>query len=379
MTAVSLENYDRLVGRIYEGTLDRGRWQGFVDALADFAGGVRVTLHAHDFGERCNLGVITTYDPGFIGSYQEHYASVNAWAPVLATMPVGTAQQPETFLERDRLIATEFYNDWLRPQGIVTAAGIVLHRDENRFLALSVDIETKAEDRLKASMLKLLDRLAPHLRRSFGLIRQLSGRSIDAMLEDSLESMPKAAFLVDRRGRLTHANALGEALLAGGQTLKVGNDRRLSFRDPRAQEQVDQVLDSLDSNHRPGMGASFAVRGDGGATMLGNIIRFRPASAFDEPPFSILTDSLPAAILALDKPAQPGAMEVLAGRFGLSPAERRVVEALCSGSTLQDFADLRGISIHTARNQLKSLMAKSGVARQSQLVALFAVPPAGTQ
>lgn len=48
-------------------------------------------------------------------------------------------------------------------------------------------------------------------------------------------------------------------------------------------------------------------------------------------------------------------------------------------SILRDYADERGIIVHTARNQLESLMAKAGIAHQSQLIALFATPLTGVK
>lgn len=376
MTAISLETYDRLVSRIYEATLDRARWQLVVDDLARVANGAHVALLAHDFKANYNLGAITTHDPEFIASYEQYYAATNCWVPTLARMPFGIAQQPEAHFDREQLIRTEFYNGWLRPQGILTAAGIILHRDENRFLALAINIDARQEDRVKAPMLQLLDRLAPHLRRSFDLMRQLSGQNIDPTLDESLDVAPTATFLIDRRGRLTQTNSLGEILLTQGHAIRVRADRQLVFIDARAQKSVDRALTALVGGDHPHMSATFQARSEAGfAPVQGTIVPFRPAPAFDTLPLSIVTDHLPAAIIVVSQPRMPSGLSLLADRYSLTTAERRVAEAIFAGKTLQAYADDRGVSIHTARNQLKSLMAKAGVARQSQLVALIAAMP----
>lgn len=58
----------------------------------------------------------------------------------------------------------------------------------------------------------------------------------------------------------------------------------------------------------------------------------------------------------------------VARTFGLSAAETRVLDALCRGFRLRDYAARRPVSIHTARTQLKSLMAKLRVHSQVEVV-----------
>lgn len=373
MTAVPLEVHDRLVGRIYEAALDPAGWRVFVDELSAAANGSTVGIQAYDYKRNIDLGAINTHAPEFAASYRDYYSSINVWMPAFAAMPLGSAQHVDSFCSRESLVRSEYYNDWLRPQGILTSAGIVLHRDEHRFLGLGINIDGRNEEEVTAPTLRLIDRLAPHLLRSFEIVRQLSGEGIGPMIEASLETVAAGVFLVDRYGRLTRANSLGESLLRSGRAVALGQDRRLALADARAQQQIDKVLGALASGDHSAMSANFALLANGMAgPMKGSIAPFRPASGFNPPPLFVLADDLPAAIITLSHPPAPTGLDVLSERFALSPAERRVAEALYAGSTLQRYAEERGISIHTVRNQLKSLMAKVGVTRQSHLVALFA-------
>ena len=56
--------------------------------------------------------------------------------------------------------------------------------------------------------------------------------------------------------------------------------------------------------------------------------------------------------------------------FGLSGAESSVVGELVKGSSTDEIARKRSVSVITIRNQLKSAQNKMGVARQSELVSL---------
>ena len=56
--------------------------------------------------------------------------------------------------------------------------------------------------------------------------------------------------------------------------------------------------------------------------------------------------------------------------FGLTPTEARLLGAIATGSTVEDYALQRGVSVGTARVQLKQIQTKTGQRRQSDLVRL---------
>jgi DNA-binding CsgD family transcriptional regulator len=60
--------------------------------------------------------------------------------------------------------------------------------------------------------------------------------------------------------------------------------------------------------------------------------------------------------------------EVLSALFDLSPAEARLVRTLLEGCGLRPAAELLGISLNTAKSQLKVVFDKLGCERQSDLV-----------
>jgi DNA-binding CsgD family transcriptional regulator len=65
-------------------------------------------------------------------------------------------------------------------------------------------------------------------------------------------------------------------------------------------------------------------------------------------------------------PALPA--EILAELFGLSRAEARLAAALCRGVTLGEHALERGVTIGTARFQLKQVLGKTRARRQGNLI-----------
>jgi len=64
-------------------------------------------------------------------------------------------------------------------------------------------------------------------------------------------------------------------------------------------------------------------------------------------------------------------MALLARVFRLTRAEAKLASALAGGKSIEEAAEELTISRETARNQLKSVFAKTAVHRQSELVALL--------
>jgi len=81
-------------------------------------------------------------------------------------------------------------------------------------------------------------------------------------------------------------------------------------------------------------------------------------------------------ITDLDRPARLTHSRLVA-TFDLTQTEARLAQHLASGLTVQASADLLGISVGHARQRLKSVFSKVGVARQPELVALIAKMSAG--
>jgi DNA-binding CsgD family transcriptional regulator len=62
---------------------------------------------------------------------------------------------------------------------------------------------------------------------------------------------------------------------------------------------------------------------------------------------------------------------VLGSRFRLTPAEARIAIGIARGEALSHIANRHGITVQTARKQLKSVFSKTRTNRQAQLVVLL--------
>mgnify|MGYP003441454685 CR=1 FL=1 len=67
-------------------------------------------------------------------------------------------------------------------------------------------------------------------------------------------------------------------------------------------------------------------------------------------------------------------MALLKGKFGLTPAESRLVLRIMAGDSLRLSAAALGIGYETARTTLKTVFRKTGTCRQAELAIVIFVP-----
>ena len=76
------------------------------------------------------------------------------------------------------------------------------------------------------------------------------------------------------------------------------------------------------------------------------------------------------SLLARKPETRVAAVDALAAAFNLRPAETRTLERLLSGSSPALIADELGVALPTVRTHLSNIFAKTGTARQLDLVLL---------
>jgi DNA-binding CsgD family transcriptional regulator len=192
------------------------------------------------------------------------------------------------------------------------------------------------------------------------------------MLRNALEFLPFGMLLLRGNGEVALGNAKGRTLLAG----------ELQAQHPSEPERVrprSRLAVALSENKRTALVLSVRSRDEAsGATVNDErFITIEPlgSAAGGEARWH----DRRAGFLILVKRnwdhALPSA-SLLQQFFGLSKAEARLGVRLMLGADVQSCADEFCISVATVRKQLRSLFAKTGTARQSELLGvLHSLPP----
>ena len=180
----------------------------------------------------------------------------------------------------------------------------------------------------------------------------------------ALNAMRLPAIALDQHGFVAEVNAAAETIFDNDVKIK---DRRLFVRDPAARALLKEVIDQLRTSPRLNPLATDPIivqRRD----KMPVIVRIWP---FDWA--AHLPKQEVRALLTLNalgpKPGPPAA--ILAKTFRLTPAEAKLACVIARGASPEIAAGELKISRETARNQLKSVFAKTDTHRQSELVALL--------
>ena len=180
----------------------------------------------------------------------------------------------------------------------------------------------------------------------------------------ALNAMRLPAIAIDRHGFVVDANAAAEVVFDDNIKIK---DRRLFIRDPDSRsllkEAIDQLTDppSLDSL---ALEPVIVPRVD----KLPVIVRIWPFVGPEHPPAQEVRALLTLNALG-PRPGPPAA--IIAKTFRLTPSEAKLACIIARGAPPDIAARELKISRETARNQLKSVFAKTDTHRQSELVALL--------
>lgn len=190
-----------------------------------------------------------------------------------------------------------------------------------------------------------------------------------AALMPLLDLLTVSIVLTNQDARILYANRRGAALLAEGRTLRncMG---RLSTANPKCALELRRAI----------VQATGKVKGD---EPYGTPV---PLAAQDRPELTawilplerVMGIGHEQAAIFVQERREAFSGELFMRRYGTTPAELRILELLVEGLTASEIGPALNITFNTVRTHLKSLFAKTGTCRQTQLVRLAtcAVAPA---
>lgn len=322
--------------------------------------------------QRGNVAESWGFDPAWERKYAEHYAQTNVWIQRMAPMlRPGRVLSSESVMEDGDLVRTEFYNDFLRPQGIFHSFGAAVTREDD-VSAYITSVRSQPAGHFRAEEQEVCRELMPHLQSALRIRHQFAGLETQLkQLSAVLDQLPQGIVVVNARGRVLFVNRSAERLLKAQNGLWIGAE---GLRALRAEETA-RLRELLQR-------AAETVAGNGGHP--GGVMRISrlggPPLRISVAPLDLGANGSPAhaaAMVTIAAPAE-GAAPIDAARlqewFGFTRAEARLAAALAAGKSVQEFAGETGVSLNTARTHLKNAFAKAGVKRQAALVREILTP-----
>lgn len=259
----------------------------------------------------------------------------------------------------EELEADPIYRDFLFPLGVGWTVGSIIPVPNGDFMIFDI---ARARDRgpFERSAVSTLDRLRPHLARSSLLAARLNQRHAEAAAA-VLQALGLPGAVVGQRGRVLAMNTLMEQC---APQMQARARDRLTLAHRPSNDILDNALERIEHD-RSIRSIPVPAYGD----MPGLVSHVIPIRRQAHDIFASATALFVATPLAAPAPPEAG---LLSGLFDLTPAEDRVARAIAEGHSVESGAAALSVSPETIRTQLKSVMAKTGTSRQTELVGLLA-------
>ncbi|KTE04254.1 LuxR family transcriptional regulator [Sphingopyxis sp. H038] len=366
-----LAEVDELVTLLYRGPLEATPWLGFLEALSRRmrCASAAITLRLSRQGTPPLIiwGPPPVIDEREARRIHAVHAELGDLDPLRnALTKAGDIFRLSEVISPEDLRGNRFYREILQPYGIEYQLGMYISEpggwEGNVGLTNGPDEEDFTDDD-KAVLLAL----RPHLEQSLALFSRIRRDETELqVMIDTLDRLTLCTFILDGAGRILRTNSAGRALIKSSTALRAADDR-LVLASKTGNAQLQQLV-----------GKAVAARRDGGSFAEG----LRVEADIDrhlgvlvrtiETPSRYSNEAGPAAVVYVSGLDNNRPLERLVSQiFDLTPSEAHLAALLATGLSLAEAAAKLELTENTVRSYCKTILSKTGVSRQADLVRLI--------
>ncbi|MGQ0444275.1 MAG: helix-turn-helix transcriptional regulator [Beijerinckiaceae bacterium] len=354
-----------LIALIYDAVIDPSRWDDVVKRLVEDTNSLSGNLVLQQPGAG-SLTALYNVDPVLGEAYAQTYHKDDPLLTPAWRIAPGEVRAC-SYTQTDSFKASDYYHEFVRPQGWADLIVTGLARSPGGFALLAL---TRSPDAMWVDPPEwhLLETLAPHLARA---------AAIDALLAKTRATATSlaaaagfAVFLLTGNCRVLFANPKAEDLVRRQAGLHYERGQ-LAAATPALTQRLEALARGASGprDAKGEIGGSLELpRGDDRPPLVAHVIPLaasRAAAVFD-------IDQPAAAVFVVDPAAGLSAqIEHFAARFGLTLAESRVLAEIIGGNGLRAAAAKLNITEATVRTHAQHILAKTGTARQTELIRRF--------
>ena len=361
-----------LIDLVYAAVHNRDGWTDVAKALSELLSGAAVSVIAPTLG---SLPSETVFRVGFKDEYNAAVQrfSIDFMPRVLT---VGN-EISERLIRLDDYFPDLVYPgcemdvEYLEPQGFAPEGPIlsVLAPDLAPLSPAIVVWRLRDGPPVTDAQIEIADRVIPHVARALEFQSALGGsESAQLALAEVIDRIPTGVFVLDRKRKPLIVNRMGHRILESRDGFGLDADGPIGA-DADATKALRKLIDTAVT---PLPGREFAGGGfmalkrpsglRGYPVLVTPILGKSPHGTADEA----------AALVFISDPEfrEITITDVLISVYELTPAEAELAQLLAQGNSLEEAAAARGVTLNTARSQLKQVFAKTDTNRQGQLLQL---------
>jgi DNA-binding CsgD family transcriptional regulator/PAS domain-containing protein len=366
------ETLDEMIVRFYDAILEPG---ALLRALTEFDRWIGSRL-AHMVGwdartQSAPVNLMTRAEYMHAGeAYAEYYGKIDPRRAVVLNQPVGCVFQCADYFDNRYVDRSEFYQDLLIPNGMRYILGGCVFREDALDIYLVFN-HAVGQPSFSPQQAQAVGRLMPHLQKTLKLmLRSESLRAGIVAGEMALEAMDQAIVVLSPGNEVVFCNRSAEALFRAQHILRVSGRRieSASFWSDALSGAIGRVRAS---------GKPESVPVSAGAQPRYLTVLALPRALGTGSGLTLASADIMIVVTEAERSAAASERQ-LSQLFGLTGAEARLAHGLAKGLSIEEYANAFGVTVTTARNQLRAVLSKTGYRRQQDLVrALSALPAIG--
>ena len=372
------KNYDRLVRLIYQGAIEQPPWHSTLPAMREIIDAQVVSLVLRpptaenpgiilnsvrpEGGEPASRPRLADSEDWEVTAYREQFFSLDPFV----NLPLDKIISLDDLLSDAELMASDYYQHYLQPIELFRILGVDTGESDGLLARLRFS-RRREETNFSPRDREVLSHLTPHLRQALAIYGRLNQMTSERdIYAGAVDQLSVATIILDEKGNLINTNAMASALLSDGDGLSL-RGKRLHIEGRNTNRELQAALASVIGAQQSGetsLVKALRVPRPGGRSALGLVVRPVPMSEWSEGQVG----SCVAVFISDPDQRDSASQQTLGELFSLTPAEANVAILLARGLSLAEVSEAQNISPHTARAQLKSIFAKTGVSRQAELV-----------
>jgi len=367
---ISVEAFSELLHVLYSAPLHPEQWKRFLDLLCEHTGSRSSFLICADSRDTLSIraegGV--PHDPALVAAYAAEYTGRDPYLlPLIKSGAVGFVE-PDVLLPRAELEQSDMYRALIAPGGYRHPGIVALTCTLRRFEGISF-WRTGDEGPLGSDSIRLLELLVPHIQSAMDIRYALGTAELRSAASESIaDASGTPAFLLTEHGQIFHLNAAARELLRKEDGL-IERNNVLCAAMGTMRKRFAAFLQQASW-----CGGAFA-----GFPTAKPLAMERPSGrrALQLLASPVSGPGIATVLLLATDPEEPVILrdDALREHYRFTAAETEVANGLLTGYSLDEIAALRKVKIGTIRDQIKSMLSKTGTSRQMEMVKLLLTLP----
>lgn len=368
---------EQVIARADQAATDPQQWSALAQALHTLLDSRGMAMFTpHPLAHQAELGLAHGDIVDGVPDYFAHWASEDAWLNAVQAPSffntAGRVRLGHEFLSDAALRQTAFFDGWARHHSAEQVLSLKI-TDAHDAVAPTIHLtlfRRFSDPAFNQADRALLAQLWPHLQRAARAcwLQQSPigvGHTGRQLMESTLDAMPAALWMLRQSGAIEFANTAALSLVRTRPDWAGTRGGRLSSVGHLTHEAVTALVTQS-------TGHELAVSLPEAGRLLRGVLRVTPVA-----PHSPHALAWPQArtMVTLEAPTNAQKLDAqwldhVARQFALTAAQAQVLGQLRDGLSVDDIACANGVKVGTVRTHLHELLAKTGCARQVDLVRL---------